>query len=101
MCSSYKNRTNSESHRSHSCRYKFRTVFLKKIIVREISGVTKWELTQDVKPLVQNAESWFDQHIKFNCGINPQLMMHVNYARTLIETPHSVSLEHLSDYDAW
>ena len=75
--------------------------FLKKIIVREISGVTKWELTQVVKPLVQSAESWFDQHMIFNCGINPQLMMHVNYARTLIETPHSVSLEHLSDYDTW
>ena len=27
MCSSYKNRTNSERHRCHSCRYKFRTVF--------------------------------------------------------------------------
>lgn len=46
------------------------TVF-KKVIIREIAGVTKWELTQDVKSLVQSAESLLDQHIKFNCGINP------------------------------
>lgn len=39
----------------------------------------------------------FDQYLKFNIGINPQLMMPGNYDRTLFETPHSVLLELISD----
>ena len=35
--------------------------------------------------------------MKRNCGINPQLMVPCNYARTLFETPHSVLLENISD----
>ena len=61
--------------------------FFKKIIVREIACVTKWDLTQDIKPLVQHAESRFDVFMKATCGINPMLMMPGNYARTLFNTP--------------
>ena len=53
--------------------------FFKKVIVREISGVTVWELRADVKALILNAESLFDKHMRQYTGINPALMMPGNY----------------------
>jgi V(D)J recombination-activating protein 1 len=57
--------------------------FFKKLIVRIIAGVTKWEATKDVKPKLENAEVFFDNHINKYIGSNPQLMMTGNYARML------------------
>ncbi|KAK3089331.1 hypothetical protein FSP39_002772 [Pinctada imbricata] len=71
--------------------------FFKKLIVREIASVTKWELTPDVKSIVQTAESSFDRHMKTHVGINPQLMMPGNYARTLFQTNHDISLALIPD----
>ena len=59
--------------------------FFKKIIVREVAEVNKWEMTEDVKPIIKDAEVKFDMHIKSTIGINPQLMMPGNYSRMLFE----------------
>ena len=66
--------------------------FFKKIIVREIAQVTKWDLTQDIKCIVQDSESKFDKMLKLKLGMNHQLMMPGNYARTLFTTDHSILL---------
>jgi hypothetical protein len=55
-------------------------VSLKKIIVREVACVTKWDLSEDVKTIVKAAENRFDIYMKEHCGINSQLMMPGNYA---------------------
>ena len=73
--------------------------FFKKLIVREIAGVTSWELTSDIKDLVRGAEHRFDAFLKAKCGLNPQLMMPGNYARTLFECPSSVLLELVTNND--
>ena len=57
--------------------------FFKKNIVREVAGVTKWEETRDIKYLLKNAECSVDMHFKCQFGVNPELMMPGNYARTL------------------
>jgi hypothetical protein len=43
-------------------------VSLKKIIVREMACVTKWELSEDVKTIVKAAESRFDISINLKKG---------------------------------
>ncbi|XP_072171924.1 V(D)J recombination-activating protein 1-like [Diadema setosum] len=58
-------------------------IFFKKIIVREIAAVQKWELTEDIKGLVEHAEHKFDAHIRKHVGSAPQLMMPGNYSRQL------------------
>jgi hypothetical protein len=74
-------------------------VSLKKIIVREVACVTKWELSEDVKTIVKTAENRFDIYMKEHCGINPQLMMPGNYARTLFSTSHDILLNLIADVD--
>ena len=71
--------------------------FFKKLIVREIAGVTSWEVTADIADLVKGAETKFDMNMKAQCGINPQLMMPGNYARTLFATPPSILLSLISN----
>ena len=60
--------------------------FFKKLIIREIAGVTVWEMTAHLKPLLLEAESKFDRHMRLQTGINPSLMMPGNYARTLFDS---------------
>ena len=62
------------------------------MIVREVACVTKWELSEDVKTIVKAAENRFDIYMKEHYGINPQLMMPDNYARTLFSTSHDILL---------
>jgi V(D)J recombination-activating protein 1 len=57
--------------------------FLKKLLVRLIAGVLKWDATQDIKQKLVHAEVLFDQYIKRHIGSNPQLMMPGNYGRML------------------
>lgn len=71
----------------------------KKLIVREIACVTKWELTDDIKSIVKDAECIFHFFMKEHCGINPQLMIPGNYARTLFETSHDILLKLISDIE--
>lgn len=59
--------------------------FFKKLIVRSIAGVHQWDATKDVKKQLDNCEVKFDTHIKKTIGLNPQLMMPGNYARTLFD----------------
>ena len=56
-------------------------IFFRKLIIREIAGVKEWEVKQDVKYLINDAESKFDAHLKRSIGINPQMMMPGNHAR--------------------
>jgi hypothetical protein len=72
-------------------------ISLKKIIVREVACVTKWELSEDIKTIVKAAENRFDIYMKEHCGINPQLMMPGNYARTLFSTSHDILLNLIAD----
>lgn len=60
--------------------------FFKKLIIREIAGVTSWDIHSDIKDLAKGAENKLDSYLKATCGINPQLMMPGNYARTLFTT---------------
>ena len=62
--------------------------FFKKVILREIAGVTVWEMTSHLKPLILEAESKFDKHMRLQTGVNPALMMPGNYARTLFDSKH-------------
>lgn len=60
-------------------------LFFKKIVVREVACVTQWEASRDLKPQLENAEREIDLHWKGKMGLNPQLMMPGNYARTLFD----------------
>ena len=60
--------------------------FFKKIILREIAGVTVWEMTSHLNPLILEAESKFDKHMRLQTGVNPAHMMPGNYARTLFDS---------------
>ena len=60
--------------------------FFKKILVREIAGVTVWEMNSHLKPLILEAECKFDKHMRSQTGVNPALMMPGNYARTLFDS---------------
>ncbi|KAK3100740.1 hypothetical protein FSP39_024522 [Pinctada imbricata] len=72
--------------------------FFKKIILREIAGVSFWELKQDIKPLVCAAEIKFDNVMRAATGINPALMMPGNYARTLFDEKNEhVAVSLISD----
>ena len=80
--------------------------FFKKLLVREVAGITQWEATADVKPILKDAEVRFDMHLKNTIGINPELMMPGNYARVLFDKvneskvlsliPHEERRKHLS-----
>ncbi|XP_045208769.2 V(D)J recombination-activating protein 1-like [Mercenaria mercenaria] len=59
--------------------------FFKKVIIREMAGVTMWEMKSDVKSLLFETENKFDRHIRMKTGINPALMVPGNYARTLFD----------------
>ncbi|XP_060589217.1 V(D)J recombination-activating protein 1-like [Ruditapes philippinarum] len=57
--------------------------FSKKLIVREIVGISIWEMQADIKVLLLETE--FDRHMRLKTGINPALMMPGNYARTVFD----------------
>jgi hypothetical protein len=59
--------------------------FFKKLIVREIVGISIWEMKADIKVLLLETEQKFDRHMRLKTGINPALMMPGNYARTLFD----------------
>jgi hypothetical protein len=48
-------------------------------------GFTQWDVIEDIKSIVKNAEVSFDNHMKQTTGINPQLMLPGNYARVLFD----------------
>jgi hypothetical protein len=59
--------------------------------------VSQWELSEDVKTIVKAAENRFDIYMKEHCGINSQLMMPGNYARTFFSTSHDILLNLIAD----
>jgi hypothetical protein len=61
--------------------------------------VSQWELSEDVKTIVKAAENRFDIYMKEHCGINSQLMMPGNYARTFFSTSHDILLNLIADVD--
>ena len=73
--------------------------FFKKIIVREMAGTSCWEMTSDIKATINAFERKFDAHMKKETGINPQLMMPGNYARSLFSTPHTILLRLIENED--
>ena len=70
-------------------------LLFKKIIVREIAEINKWDMTEDVKGIIKDAEVKFDMHVKKTIGINPQLMMPGNYSRMLFDETNESHLIHL------
>jgi hypothetical protein len=66
--------------------------FFKNLIIREVAGVTQWDINSDIKPLFIEAERRFDAHMKNTCGINPAMMMPGNYARDLFKEENSSNL---------
>lgn len=66
--------------------------FFKKVFVREVAQVTKWEATSDIKPKLVNAEIEIDVDWKSRVGINPQLMMPGNYARVMFDKANESQL---------
>ena len=61
--------------------------------------MSQWELSEDVKTIVKAAENRFDIYMKEHCGINSQLMMPGNYARTFFSTSHDILLNLIADVD--
>lgn len=73
--------------------------FFKKVIVREVASVNRWEVSSDVRPLIENAEREIDLQWKSQLGINPQLMMPGNYARVMFEANELILLELITDQE--
>ena len=70
------------------------------MIAREIACVNSWDVTQDIKPIIQNAECMFDKCVKELIGSNPQLMMPGNYSRMLFdESNESHILSLIKNYE--
>ena len=74
--------------------------FFQKLIVRSIAGVEQWDATQDVIPLLNNAQHIFHMHMKWVTGVNPQLMMPGNYSRVLFDESNTdIILQIIPDED--
>jgi len=72
---------------------------IKKGIDATHADINIGSLTDDIKSIVKDAACRFDFFMKEHCGINPQLMMPGNYARTLFETSHDILLKLISDVE--
>lgn len=59
--------------------------FFKKIIVREIAGVHKWEASENVKQYIVDAERRLANNVRELLGTAPSVMMPGNYARALFK----------------
>ncbi|NP_001028179.1 recombination activating protein 1-like [Strongylocentrotus purpuratus] len=59
--------------------------FFKKIIVREMAGVHKWEASENVKQYIVDAERRLNINVRELLGTAPSLMMPGNYARALFK----------------
>ncbi|XP_072168742.1 V(D)J recombination-activating protein 1-like [Diadema setosum] len=74
--------------------------FFKKIIVREVAGVQKWEASADVKQYIDDAERRLDIHLRESIGLVPSLMMPGNYARDMFKEENEATfLELMSNAD--
>lgn len=60
--------------------------FFRKIIVREIATVSKWEETPDIKPMLEDASKRLDIHLRAKLGVAPQYFaLPGNYAKLLFD----------------
>ncbi|XP_070538732.1 V(D)J recombination-activating protein 1-like [Ptychodera flava] len=59
--------------------------FFKKLLIREIAGITQWEKTAELKSSLDAAETKLDDFFKAKLGVNPTLMMAGNYARVFFD----------------
>ncbi|KAK3089575.1 hypothetical protein FSP39_004762 [Pinctada imbricata] len=73
--------------------------FFRKLIIREIVQINKWEMSGDVKSIIKDGEVKFDLHLKKTVGINPQLMMPGNYARAIFDSKNENSVLDLIEDD--
>lgn len=73
--------------------------FFRKLLIREVAQINKWDMTEDVKSIIKNAEVKLDLHLKKTIGINPQLMMPGNYARAIFDPKNENFVLHLIEDD--